>query len=115
MTIGLTAHEFFHATPKILKAYDKAQEEQEKHKDAEMWRQGAYFYHALMTALYNAFREKNRKAEDYLEAPFYEIDRMNKINAGLIEMSEEEKEYWRNKLFNNLENMQKSFEATHKK
>ena len=42
------------------------------------------------------------------------IKRMEDINAGLIEMSEEEKEAWRQKLFGNLEDMQKSFEATHK-
>jgi hypothetical protein len=54
------------------------------------------------------------KSEEYLEAPFSVIKRMEDINAGLIEMSEEEKEAWRQKLFGNLENMQKSFEATHK-
>lgn len=96
----------------MLRVYDKAFEEREKRKDYELWRQGAYVYQAFSTVLYNVFRQKGQQAEDYLEAPFHEIDRMNKINAGLIEMSEEEKEYWRKKLFGNLEQMQKSFEAS---
>ena len=115
LEIGLTVQEFFHSTPKELRAYDKAFEEREKRKDYELWRQGCYNYIAVMTALYNAFRQKNMQPEEYLEAPFHVIDRMNKINAGLIEMSEEEKEYWRNKLFGQLEDMQRSFEATHDK
>lgn len=115
MEIGITAKEFFHSTPRVLRAYDKAFEEREKRLDYELWRQGCYNYVALMTALYNAFRQKGMQPEEYLEAPFHVIDRMNKINSGEIEMTEEEKEYWRSKLFGNLESMQKSFEATHNK
>lgn len=103
-----------HSTPKILQAYDKANEEREKEEDYRLWRQGAYNYVAVSTAIYNAFKSKNMKSEEYLEAPFSVIKRMEDINAGLIEMSEEEKEAWRQKLFGNLEDMQKSFEATHK-
>ena len=114
LSIGLTKDEFFHSTPEILYAYDEAFERKESREDYKLWRQGAYNYHALMTALYNAFKDKNTQSEEYLEAPFSELKRMQDINAGLIEMSEEEKEYWRGRLFSNLDDMQKQFEETHR-
>ena len=75
---------------------------------------GAYNQAALAITLGNLLRPKGTAPEKYLEAPFSEMKRMQDINAGLIEMSEEEKEYWRGKLMNNLEDMQKQFEQAHK-
>ncbi len=114
LSIGVGKDEFFHSTPRILYAYDEAFERQEQREDYKLWRQGAYNYHAFATVLHNAFKPKNAPAEEYLEAPFSEMKRMNDINAGLIEMSEEEKIYWQDRLFSNLNDMQKSYEATHK-
>lgn len=66
----MTYAEFWYGDPWLAKTYREAYVERRKAENTRDWIQGAYFYHAVTTALANAFRGKGRKSVDYLDEPF---------------------------------------------
>ena len=69
---------------------------------------GLYTYKAVETALANSFRKKGSQPEPYIEQPLFKTARESKQP-----LTEEDKLAQVKALFDNLEAMQRSFEATH--
>lgn len=68
LSIGVNKNDFFHSTPKILSAYDKAFERQIVCRDAEMWRNGQYTLSAVLVAVEHCLGGKKAKSE-YMKEP----------------------------------------------
>ena len=68
MSIGVSKNEFFHSTPKILSAYDKAFEKKIVYRDAELWRNGQYTFSAVFVAVEHGLSGKKAKSE-YIKEP----------------------------------------------
>ena len=84
-----------------------------KVKDEEAWMLGGYVFHAVSVSLGNAFRKKNTKAQSYfevLEKPF-----LSSVGNDSGELSEEEKQKYRDALMASLNVMQNNFNRTHGK
>ncbi len=77
----MTASQFWDEDPWLAAAYREASEYQAERKSWEMWLQGVYNYHAVATALGNAFRKKGAKPLNYMEEPIR-----------VLPLTEEEKE-----------------------
>lgn len=77
---------------KVLKAYDKAHEEQLKEQDMMNWYLGQYFADALLCTIGNSgfFHKKGAKPNEYPKRPYtMEIQEIREENAK--ELTEEEK------------------------
>lgn len=107
--MGLTKDEFFHSTPRVLKAYDKAYDIHMREADYMNLLLGYYTYEAVATALSNAFAKKGSKPKKYREKPILEEMRRNSGN-----LTEAEKIAETKKLFESLEMMKRNFEMNHK-
>ena len=68
LSIGVGKNEFFHSTPKILNAYDKAFERKIVYRDAEFWRNGQYTFSAVYVAVEHCLGGKKAKSE-YIKEP----------------------------------------------
>jgi hypothetical protein len=68
LAIGVTKHEFFHSTPKILKAYDKAHTMKIKEQDELMWIMGQYVLSATIFSVEHCLAGKKAKSE-YIKEP----------------------------------------------
>lgn len=69
MSFGMTYDEFWNGTPRIAEAYRKKHTLDQDRMNFELWLGGYYHYIAVGTALSNAFKEKGRKADDYIKEP----------------------------------------------
>lgn len=70
--MGLTKHEFFHSTPKILNAYDEAHKIKMKETDRLIWIFcGNYIMSAVGTAVEACLAGKKAKGK-YIDAPVFE-------------------------------------------
>lgn len=83
MSIGVSKNEFFHSTPKILSAYDKAFEKKIVYRDAELWRNGQYTFSAVFVAVEHCLDGKKAKSE-YIKEPIL------KAMSDRIEYTQEE-------------------------
>ena len=83
MSIGVSKNEFFHSTPKILSAYDKAFEKKIVYRDAELWRNGQYTFSAVFVAVEHCLDGKKAKSE-YIKEPIL------KAMSDQIEYTQEE-------------------------
>lgn len=70
MAIGVPYEEFWYGNYCSLKYYEEVYLQKRKVANEEMWMQGMYFYHAIATALSNAFRGKGQSPQKYVEKPF---------------------------------------------
>lgn len=61
---------FWHCTPKILRAYNKAYEYRLTELDEIAWINGKYTFVAVSTALSNALSKPGRTPKKYPEKPF---------------------------------------------
>ena len=109
LAIGLTKDEFFHSTPRILKAYDQAYKTKMREQDALNFMLGNYYFEAVSVALANAFRKKGAKPTKYRELPYLEEQRRK---SG--DLTEAEKIAETEKIFEQLEMMKRNFEMNHK-
>lgn len=69
LAIGIDYNLFWKLNPCKLEPFLKARELRLKQRNEEMWLQGVYIYEAVCTAIYNNFREKGKKAIQYMEEP----------------------------------------------
>lgn len=71
IAMGMTAHDYWHGDPCMLRAYRKADIIKRDRMNHKAWLQGAYIYSALCAAspLFNSM-SKQRKAFPYQEKPF---------------------------------------------
>lgn len=107
--MGVSKEDFFHATPKVLKAYDKAYDIRMRELDHMNLLLGYYTYEAVSISLSNAFRKKGAKPLKYRDMPILEEARRN---SG--DLTEAEKIAETKKLFESLEMMKRNFEMNHK-
>lgn len=78
--IGISWDEFWNMTPRILRAYAKAEDLRRKRADQEAWLNGSYTHHAVMAALDKGFNGKKSKL-NYLEKPYSEQAELQKQKA----------------------------------
>jgi len=55
--------------PRRLKPYKEAERIKLQNENYLLWLSGYYQYEAVSTAIHNAFREKNTRAQPYLKEP----------------------------------------------
>ena len=72
LVMGMTYQEFWHGDFNLVKAYRKAYKLQQEIKDSECWRQGLYFYEALLDAspILQAFAKNGTKPRPYPSKPY---------------------------------------------
>lgn len=105
-----------HSTLSQLRSYDEAYRLKRLMQDERDYFQGLYNFEAVAVALSNAFRGKHKKAIKYRKQPiFAEWEDKQKQKEFEENLTEQQKEYYRNKLFDNLLGMQEKFETTHGK
>lgn len=88
LAIGLDHNTFFHSTPRILEAYDKAQRKKLEMADLLNWYQGQYFSDALLSTIGNSgwFHKKGEKPNEYPTQPYImKIQEMREENENLSE------------------------------
>lgn len=71
LSIGMTETQFWDGDVALARHYRKAYKIEVKRREAELWRQGLYFYHAICAAApaLNAFSKKPQPLP-YLKEPF---------------------------------------------
>ena len=107
----MSAEQFWHGDPALVKAYRKAEEIRKERMNQEAWWQGMYIYDALCCAspLFRAFGKKGAHASPYPKEP-YPI----KAPTGEKEKrSAEKKQYLKAK--HSMEAFAASFNAMHHK
>lgn len=72
LAMGMTYEEFWHGKFELVKAYRKAYELKQEIKDYDFWKQGLYFYEALIdvSPILQAFAKKGTKPRPYPEKPY---------------------------------------------
>ena len=70
LSYGMSGSEYWDGEPKLAIAYKKAHEINLKRKNEELWMQGLYIKHALLSTVGNMFKGKNQEAFEYPEEPF---------------------------------------------
>ena len=111
--LGMRKREYFHSTPNdvdifITEMSEKLKMDIERENelmDYRAWLHGLYVQKAIGSAL-------NGKKSPYPKQPFSQKDKNHIIATE--DMSQEEKDRATQLLFGNLEEMQKSFELSHK-
>lgn len=71
LSIGIDYDSFWLMTPRVLDIHIQGFERRRREIDRQQYYQGAYFYEAISTALYNVLRNK-KPAKDYRDRPFME-------------------------------------------
>lgn len=84
LAMGMSSEEFWHGKFDLVKGYREAYKLKQEIKDYEFWKQGMYFYEALLdvSPILHAFAKNGTKPRPYPDKP-YGIDKLE---------SEEEKE-----------------------
>lgn len=107
MSIGMTADEFWNASPFLATAYLEAHKLKQRQRNEYAWLQGLYFYNALGAVVSNAIGKKGAKKAEYIKEP---------IDLGL-ETEQEKKakaQREREKIIANLTAWKKSWDKAHK-
>ena len=65
----MTYDQFWEESPYLVIAYRKAYRLKREAENEQAWLEGLYNYHALATALSNAFRKSGQKIHNYIEKP----------------------------------------------
>ena len=74
LAIGMSYAEYWEGDPSLARYYRKAYKIKQDEVNHNAWLHGLYIYDAVSTAIYNALKGKNKKAEKYAEKP-YEFQR----------------------------------------
>ena len=107
MSIGMTYDEFWNGTPRMTEAYRKAHELKQDEMNFSLWLQGYYDYVAVGTALSNAFKDRGKKADEYLKEPI----RLRQKTKKELEAEQERKNQ---EIIAKLNAWQKSWVSKHK-
>ena len=72
LAIGMSYEEFWHGRFELTKAYREAYKLKQEIKDYDFWKQGLYFYEALIdvSPILQAFAKKGTKPRPYPEKPY---------------------------------------------
>lgn len=110
--MGVTKDVFWHLTTRQFNAYKKAyslqQEQRAKRDKYNAWVSGQYMAHAIMCTIGNSswFKAKGTKAHKYPDCPIKE----EKPYDSSKELTEKEKQKYREALFAKLNVMKANFE-----
>lgn len=115
MSIGVSEDRFWNGTPNDLEPFAKADLLARKQRDVEAWNNGAYTLSAVGTALSMAIAGRKSKVK-YIEKPLLETaqERYDAERAERGELSKIEEDAYVDKLFDQLERMEKTFKNLHK-
>ena len=70
LAIGMSSAEYWDGDPSLTRYYRKAYKLKQEEKNYNMWLQGMYIYNAFNVVMYNAFKNKNKKSQDYPSKPY---------------------------------------------
>jgi hypothetical protein len=104
----MTSEEFWHGDPRLVKAYQKANDLKREAENQKLWLQGLYIYDAFAVVLSNAFGKKGSKKQEYFKEP---INILGKTE----EDEEREAEEARQKLIAQLNGWKARWDKTHGK
>lgn len=81
LAMGMTYDLYWREEPQIVKAYRKAYKLKQERIEYELWKQGMYYYEALLDAspILHAFAKKGTKPHPYPSKP-YGIEEYEKEN-----------------------------------
>lgn len=70
--MGMSYEEFWHGEFNLVKSYQEAYKLKQEIKDYELWKQGLYFYEALLdvSPILQAFAKKGTKPRPYPDKPY---------------------------------------------
>ena len=70
--MGMSSEEFWHGKFDLVKGYREAYKLKQEIKDYEFWKQGMYFYEALLdvSPILHAFAKKGTKPKPYSDRPY---------------------------------------------
>ena len=106
MSIGMTADEFWYASPLLAKAYREAHKLKRRQRNEYAWLQGLYVFSAVSTAVANAMGTKGKKPE-YIKQP---VDLGLETDAEKASRAQRERE----KIIANLTAWKKSWDRQQK-
>jgi len=68
----MSSEEFWHGNPRLARSYREAYKLKQEIKDYELWKQGLYFYEALLdvSPILQAFAKKGTKPRPYPDKPY---------------------------------------------
>lgn len=97
LAIGMTYEQYWHGEAWLTKSYREAYELKKQIKDYDLWRQGMYFYEALLdvSPVLHAFAKSGTKPNKYSEKPYSE---MVKEDDEYVKQEKAEKERLKAKL-----------------
>lgn len=99
----MSYEEYWFKDPWLTEDYRKAWELKQKADNYNAWLQGLYNYKAVGVVLYNSFKEKGKKAENYFDKP--------------VEFKEEERrtpKQIRQEVYNRLKGIKEQWDARNK-
>lgn len=105
MLYGMSYEQFWYDDPWMVVAYREAFLLRQRHRNEQMWIQGAYIANAVSTAINNAF---SKRKHDYMKAP---LDIYPKTQAE----EQEEIRQQRIDLIRKLSMVSAKYKATHQK
>lgn len=72
LTMGMSYEEFWHGRFDLVKSYREAYKLRQEIKDYDFWKQGLYFYEALIdvSPILQAFAKKGTRPRPYPEKPY---------------------------------------------
>lgn len=110
LSIGISYHDFWSMTPKIvliiLEGYNQAEKRKFDYDNLLAYIQGRYFVDALLCTVGNMFSKKGAKQLEYPKEP-YNLE-------GERELTQEEKDAKAKAIIDNLMRMKENFERTKK-
>lgn len=110
LSIGISYHDFWSMTPKIvlqiLEGYNQAEKRKFEYDNLIAFVQGRYFVDALLCTVGNMFSKKGAKQLEYPKEP-YNLE-------GEKELTQEEKDAKANAIIGNLMRMKDNFEKAKK-
>lgn len=114
LIMGMSSEEFWHGRFDLVIGYRKAYELKKEIKDNELWRQGLYFYEALLDAspILQAFAKKGTKPRPYPEKPYGVKDKEEKTEEEKQKDVEKERLRARLHFMNLTRALQKQFGGT---
>ena len=108
LSIGISYHDFWSMTPKIvliiLEGYNQAEKRKFDYDNLIAYIQGRYFVDALLCTVGNMFSKKGAKQLEYPKEP-YNLE-------GERELTQEEKDAKAKAIIDNLMRMKENFERT---
>lgn len=69
MSIGMSADEYWHGPPQLIRVYKEAYKLRVRHENEYAWLQGMYVHQGVAVALSNGFGKKGGKKVKYPEKP----------------------------------------------